>query len=169
MKRKVRVGGSFPSSVPYASIRIELEQEVPADDSWHKTANELKLEAAKLASGSDKVELEKCLKVLNYPDKYDKILELRTLSDVYQYEIAILKEKMKKNFPRLAELKKLIGDYEAILEISDRHNISDEFWDDIKGAINDQEQQKQGENDELASSMMKAVFDAAVYDTVEPF
>ncbi|NEN89780.1 MAG: hypothetical protein F6K48_13035 [Okeania sp. SIO3H1] len=96
MKAKVRVGGTFPSSVPYGNVKIEVEREVPTYDTVIKVANDLKLEIAKLAAGSDSIEIEKCLKVVNYPDKHDKIMELRSLCDAYQYEIAILKESLKK-------------------------------------------------------------------------
>ncbi|NET30001.1 hypothetical protein [Okeania sp. SIO1I7] len=167
MKAKVRVGGTFPSPIPYGSVKIEVEREVPTHDTVIKVANELKLEVANLAAGSDSIELEKCLKVVNYPDKHDKIMELRTLCDAYQYEIAIRKENLKRNYPRMIKLKALMANQEVIQGISGKHGISDEFWDDVKEAIANEEQRIQEGGDDLTYSAEKVFFEKVVNDNVE--
>ncbi|NET46739.1 hypothetical protein [Okeania sp. SIO2B3] len=148
---------------------MEIEREVPTHESVSKVANDLKLEVAKLAAGSDSVELEKCLRVVNYPDKWDKVQKLRALCDAYKYEIAILKESLKKDYPRIIDLKTLVTNQEVIQEISDRHNVGDALWDDIKEAIASQESQLQEGIEDSMYSQEKAVFDQAVDDKVEPF
>ncbi|NEN89781.1 MAG: hypothetical protein F6K48_13040 [Okeania sp. SIO3H1] len=60
-----------------------------------------------------------------------------------------------------------MANQEIIQGISGKHGISDEFWDDVKEAIANEEQRIQEGGDDLTYSKEKAFFEKVVNDNVE--
>lgn len=83
MTKKLRVGATVPGSVPYSSIKMELEVNVNDGDDIYQVNNDAKELLAELISGEDPKIYGLALATLNCPGNVVKLLskkrELETL------------------------------------------------------------------------------------------